>query len=383
MNADPARARRRAVLLGFGVKRLLAKPDIFGVDLGAAKRGTPEEARAVVSKLLTDGSSLLLVTAAETSNDEAPEETVQFLEIAQQMRPNDFWLNVALAVHLAHQPGGEAKAVEYLRAALAVRPDSPTVQLYLAVGLTDLGRASEAAAAAERAVEIAPQSARAWYVLGCVRRDQHRPADAAAALEKAVNLDKDMGEAWLELGKARVNLAGGADALIANNKEAFAAFKEAARLQPSTGEARMLHALSLAAAGDEEAYIAELREAVRVQDNLVKAHMLLGEYLEAKGRNEDALVEFETAVCYQYDRAERETTSARSAWGWRTTTRRPTPTTTPSASTRTCRRRTRCTTSSAPCVRCRAATPSPPRPSGGRSSCGPTTPTPSSAWDWP
>ncbi len=91
---------------------------------------------------------------------------------------------------------------ERFLARLAERmPGEPEILSRLAVMRVRLGALDAAAAAAERAVELAPGLAGAHAALGLVRARTQKMAEARASLERAVQLDPNLGSAWMHLGE--------------------------------------------------------------------------------------------------------------------------------------------------------------------------------------
>jgi eukaryotic-like serine/threonine-protein kinase len=95
--------------------------------------------------------SLLLFKAG------AEDEAVKLLRKAQTCYPGDFWINHQLAFYLMRlRPVQAREAVDYYRAALALRPDSPGAYVSLGDALWELGHHPEARAAYREAIRLDP-----------------------------------------------------------------------------------------------------------------------------------------------------------------------------------------------------------------------------------
>jgi protein O-GlcNAc transferase len=92
----------------------------------------------------------------------------------------------------ALQDGRPDQAVEHLRRALDVQPDSPVVLNALSVALDNIGDVAAAEAAARAALDRTPHYAEAWHNLGNALRRRGRRGEASAAYEEALRLRPDL-----------------------------------------------------------------------------------------------------------------------------------------------------------------------------------------------
>jgi serine/threonine protein kinase/tetratricopeptide (TPR) repeat protein len=248
---------------------------------------------------------------------------IAVLRSAQQRHPNDFWINHHLAFTLAmSRPAEPGKAIGYYRAALALRPESPSVWHNLGLALYDNGELAEAVTALQRAIAFKPDYAEAHNSLGTAFHDAARPDEAIAEFREAIRLKNNYAEAHCNiclslLDKGRVEEAiaecrkalriapkfAGAhcnlgSALKAKGQldEAIIEYHEALRLKKDYAEAHLNLGLALYAKGQLDEAIAEFREALGIKKDYGKAHCNLGIALRAKGRAEEAIAELREAI---------------------------------------------------------------------------------------
>src|SRR5580765_745736 len=96
---------------------------------------------------------------------------------------------------IAHATGRHQWAVDLIRQAVTLRPDSAEIYCNLAVALMDLGRLDESANFYQRAIQLSPQLAEAYNGLGCVCQRQNLLLEAARRYKKALDLKPDFAPA--------------------------------------------------------------------------------------------------------------------------------------------------------------------------------------------
>jgi tetratricopeptide (TPR) repeat protein len=144
---------------------------------------------------------VLLVRGLRRSS--AVEDAVALLRNAQDRYPTDFWLNHNLALYLyGIKPARPDEAVGYLRAALAVRPESSLAHGNLGFALSQMGRYAEAEAEYRKVIVLQPANALAHGNLGSALLNQRRVAEAVAVLRPATVLGPDSLVAHVNLGEA-------------------------------------------------------------------------------------------------------------------------------------------------------------------------------------
>jgi tetratricopeptide (TPR) repeat protein/serine/threonine protein kinase len=223
-------------------------------------------------------------------------EGVALLTKAQQKLPGDFWINIDLAFHLDATADRPRRAVEYYRAALAVRPQNASVHSSLGIALYNKGLLDEAIAAFKEAIRLKPDYALAHNNLGNALRDKGLLDEAIAAFNEAIRLKPDYALAHNNLGNAL------RDKGLLN--EGFAELKTAIRLQPNLAlaHASLGNALRDKALLDEA--IAACREAIRLEPDLAWAHDRLGGVLGDKGLLDEAIAAHREAIRLEPDNAE-------------------------------------------------------------------------------
>jgi tetratricopeptide (TPR) repeat protein/serine/threonine protein kinase len=278
------------------------------------------------------------------------------LRRGQQQHPGDFWLNYYLFEMLSNKPGHLEEALGFLRATLAVRPESSPAHLvlgltlfvrgsagagetecreairlqpdfglaHLALGACLMGqdRFAEAADEFHEAIRLQPDLYLAHLALGLTLNQDHKPAEAERALQKAVHLNPNDPQGLNELGnalyaqqkwaeaeaaylqaisrkdgypEAHVNLG---HALYAQKKfpAAEEAYKKAARLRANYPEAHLWSGNALYAQQKFSAAEEEYREAVRLQTNHTEARCGLGNALYAQKKYPEAEAEYLATV---------------------------------------------------------------------------------------
>jgi serine/threonine protein kinase/Tfp pilus assembly protein PilF len=155
-------------------------------------------------------------------------QAVELLRRAQQARPDDFWVNHALAHTLMQvTPPQVDEAIGFYRAAMAIRPQSPDTHNNLGIALYKKGNVDEAMACYKEAIRLLPDFAHAHCNLGSALYGKGQVDEALACFQEAIRL---------EFAGAHYNLG---VALYGKGQvdEALACFKEAIRLESDFAEA--------------------------------------------------------------------------------------------------------------------------------------------------
>jgi tetratricopeptide (TPR) repeat protein/serine/threonine protein kinase len=238
--------------------------------------------------------STLVLLAGALRKVQAGERAEAVLRRAQQLHPDDFWINQRLAYYLvSSRPPRPEEATRFYTAAVAIRPQSPGVHLGLGFVLRARGKQREAAEEYRRAIDLQPDYAAAHNNLGSAWKDLGELAEAEAEFRRATQLQPDFALAYYNLGTV----------LLARGKqpEAVEEYRRAIDLQPDYAAAHnnlggALRDLGkLAEAGDE------FRRAIQFQPDHALAHCNLGGVLWARGKRDEAVKEYRRAIDLQPD----------------------------------------------------------------------------------
>jgi Flp pilus assembly protein TadD len=123
-----------------------------------------------------------------------PAEAVPFLQQAVEAEPSNMTARFDLAVSQTRSGQLNEAVDEYTVLVQSGRADV-RVHHNLGLALRQLGRQAEAAAAFERATELAPNEAPAWLGLALSIEANGRPGDAAAALDRYLALEPNGADA--------------------------------------------------------------------------------------------------------------------------------------------------------------------------------------------
>ncbi len=128
---------------------------------------------------------------------------LEILRRAQRKYPADYWINHRLGVDLTGLETPElvvAEGIGYMRAAVAVRPQSAHAIMNLGNGYRFLRQFDEAIACYRKAIELEPNYSGCYSNLGVVLGQKGLHEEAIAAFEQAIKLKPDLAtEAYAEL----------------------------------------------------------------------------------------------------------------------------------------------------------------------------------------
>ncbi len=217
--------------------------------------------------------------------------SVALLRQAQRRYPADFWINQNLGMGLNHersQPEELAEAVRFLTVAVALRPDSPGVNLNLGHALDRKGQLDEAVAWYKKAIALDPEYAAAHYSLGKALADKGQLGEAIACYHKALELDPKHAKAHYNLGIALRDKG--------KVEEAIACFQKAIELDPKFAAAHNNLGNALRDKGKVEEAIVCYHKAIELDPKRAGAHYNLGIALRDKGKVEEAIVCYHKAI---------------------------------------------------------------------------------------
>ena len=218
------------------------------------------------------------------------------------------------------------EAVPAYEDALRREPKSAAAMERLALCLSSLKQYSRAESRLNQALDLAPNAA-TWIQLGMVRLQQGKAPDASAAFEKAIELDPEMPDAyntagaiWFEIGdtaraetelrhaiRLQPNSAPAHDnlgnLLSASDRfeEARFHFEAALRFKENYNGARYNYALALAKVHRLDEAQTQVEAILRTDPNSAGAHEFLGNLLGAKGQRDRAIEQFRDAVRIEPD----------------------------------------------------------------------------------
>jgi Flp pilus assembly protein TadD len=247
------------------------------------------EAESVLSQ--PPGNLTLLSRALDVVKGQTAAE--RLLRKAQQRHPADFWINLELACCLYKEPARGAETVEFLRAALALRPHSPAVYNNLGIALNHQKKWAEAEAAYRKAIALKPDFAKAYFCLGNTLYGQNKVADAQDACRKAIALKPAYAEAYNNLGS-----------FLRDQKklpEAEAVCRKAIELQPDCAEA--YNNLGVALRDQKKLPEAEAayRKAIELKPDCAEAYNNLGVALKEQKKLAEAEAAYRKAIELQPD----------------------------------------------------------------------------------
>jgi protein O-GlcNAc transferase len=176
--------------------------------------------------------------------------------------------NHAEALHLfgvlANQVGHRDAAIDLIRRAVALSPQTAEYHSNLAVILTTRGRVDEAIASCRQALALQPELAEAHYNLGNALRAAGQPEAAATAYRQAIKLKPDYPHAHNNLG----NVA----RAMGDFDTALAAYREALFAQPDYAHARSNLGNALKDLGRIDEAIEVHRQAVATAPSAPEVH---------------------------------------------------------------------------------------------------------------
>jgi serine/threonine protein kinase/Tfp pilus assembly protein PilF len=261
----------------------------------------------------------------------------RLLKAALARDPGDFWLNHDMGMVIQEQgPARAEEAVGYLRAALALRSDSPAVYLHMGLALEDKGdldgaidccraaldidpkdadahnnlclllvskgRLDEAVSCCQRAIASDPKDAYAHNNLGIALWAGERRDEAIACFQRAIDIDPKFYDALANLGPRLL--------IMGRIEEAIGCLKRAIAVEPNRDPRKC--ALTHNNLGyilndklkDHAGAIAEFRTTIALNPGDAHYHHNLGNALGASGQLDGAIAQYQEAVRLNKDYAE-------------------------------------------------------------------------------
>ncbi|MBN9522510.1 tetratricopeptide repeat protein [bacterium] len=303
-------------------------PDPLRVRLRASwgQKATParlEELRGLVETLGTtrQNPNTLTLLAASLRGPGLVDLQERVLRLAQEQYPDDFWVNLDLANAL-HRQKKLTDEAQFVRAAVALRPESTAALNNLGLCLLDLAKPDEAVVPLRKAVTLDPSFAlghknlaRGLEALGdlagaeaSLRRavDSHpkdvpgldrlarvlsrqgKREEAIAIVRKSIEIDPSNSGSHSNLGTLLTQQG--------NVDEAVASYRKAAELDPKNYRALTNLGNTLAKQGKLTDAVTPYQKAIEVEPNSADAHHGLGCVLVKQGKLDEAVANWRKAV---------------------------------------------------------------------------------------
>jgi serine/threonine-protein kinase len=262
---DSWRTRLRGALEGNDRKAL--------VDLASADRA---------AELLPLTITALFIALSEAG---AVEQGETLLRTAQRRHPDSFWINYNLAVFLLNsQPARTTEAIAYLRAAVALRPESAWARGKLGCALGMNGDVDGAIAECRGAIRLNKRSATAHNNLGAALEQKGDVDGAIDAYRESVRLNPDDVIARCNLGSA-LSRKGDVEGGIGECRAAV-------HLDKDNPHSHFILGVALWRKGDLDGAMAEYRETIRLHKPHSSAYIALGDVFRSKGQFTESLAHY-------------------------------------------------------------------------------------------
>jgi tetratricopeptide (TPR) repeat protein len=179
---------------------------------------------------------------------------------------------------------------------MAKNSKAAVVRNNLGAALVEVGRATEAIAQYEQALQLQPGYSKAHYNLGITLMQVGRVPEAIAQYEQALRIWPDYADAHNNLGIAL--------AQVGRVPEAIAQYEQALRIWPDYADAHNNLGIALARVGRVPEAIAQYEQALRIETDHARAHYNLGIALAQAGRVPEAMDHWKQALRIKPDFAE-------------------------------------------------------------------------------
>ncbi len=180
------------------------------------------------------------------------------------------------------------EAITCHQAALRLIPDFAEARNNLGVDLQRLGRFEEAESLYRQVLKINPHLAEAHDNLGEVLQRKGKIEEALVHINAALRIDPDYPEAHDSLGSVLQRMG--------KIEEAVTQYQEALRLKPDYPEAHNNLGAALSRMGRFEEALTQHQEALRLKPDFADADYNLGNALQLLGRIEEAVAQFREAL---------------------------------------------------------------------------------------
>jgi tetratricopeptide (TPR) repeat protein len=204
-----------------------------------------------------------------------------------QVEPANFAARHLLGIVLAQQ-NRNLEALEWIDAALELRPEAHEALANRSGVLRVLGRHHEAFADIERALAFSPGLAPVWNKRGNILRDLGCFEEALESYGHALELNPDYAEVFHNRGTVLRDLGRG--------KEAVQNYDQALALRPDSAEAYYNKANALQDLGRLDEAVDAFARALALRHTYVEAHYNRANALRDLNRVEEALAGYERAI---------------------------------------------------------------------------------------
>lgn len=252
-------------------------------------RKTSAAAAVKEEAFATQGEAIELLQAGHLS---------EAARVFQQVIASDpqNWQSLHLLGLTAYKQRKFEASAEYIRRALAIKPDLPEAYSDLGAVLKELGELEDARKACCTALALKPNFHPAYSNLGNVLKASGRYEDAMIAYQKAITLVPNYATAHSNLGAVLLRLG--------KLEEALASCRKAVSLAPNVAEVYITLAQALRRNGKNEEALEAYRTAIKLRPAHAPTYTDLGGFLLQLKRHEEALQLFQQALLLQPDLAE-------------------------------------------------------------------------------
>ncbi len=236
-------------------------------------------------------------------------DAIQYLQIAQQRHPSNYWVNhyLGTALAVAHYPPRPDDGMRYLTAAVALRPQSIGARLNLADALVRTGQTHEALVQTQIATELSPSDmqlkkravsmSKTKTAAGTLRQSGVKVPDqqsAATVIEPSSSASKAIDLAALTIDEIEHRAREFAQS--GDRRQALGIVKQAEQVYSNDPLLRRMKGIVLI---DLEDYVAAkviLSDAARLSPNDAATRFYHGVALQYSGDSHNAMREYEAAL---------------------------------------------------------------------------------------
>ena len=204
-----------------------------------------------------------------------------------QMQPRQFDALHLLGI-VCIQQNNPQRAIEWLRKALKVNPESAHVHSNLGNALLASKQADAALASFDRAIAIAPDFAEAHVNRGDALRRLGKLESAVDSFKQAIAIKPDLMEGYANLGKALEDLG--------QPDEAVAVFDQAIAISPDSAAAFYNRGNALKANRQADAALASYDQALRLNPAYAEAWYNKGVVLQERNQIDPAIAHYRRAI---------------------------------------------------------------------------------------